>query len=150
MGPLPWYQRWWISSKRFYASVLLTKNLFLLQINSSILKNFWSKWYKLICRCLKLKKILQFFDVISSLIKSNHVLTVLTSVLIRIRKRQNLRIVCREFYNLTAILTFSTKYFGVHLFRVFFIIKPELVCSIVIDRITGLVIAVLGGKITYL
>ena len=48
----------------------------------------------------------------------------------------------RQFYNLTAILTFTTKYSGVHLFRVFFVIKQELVCSISIDRITGLVIAV--------
>ena len=56
----------------------------------------------------------------------------------------------RQFYNLTAILTFSTKYSGGHLSRVFFIIKQELVCLIAIDRITGLVIAVLGGKITYL
>ena len=56
----------------------------------------------------------------------------------------------RQFYNLTVILTFSTKYPGMHLFRVFFIIKQELVSSIAIDRITGLVIAVLWGKITYL
>ena len=56
----------------------------------------------------------------------------------------------RQFYNITAILTFSTKYSGVHLFRVFFIIEQELVCSIAIDRITGLVIDVSGGKITYL
>ena len=56
----------------------------------------------------------------------------------------------RQFCNLMANLTFSTKYSGVHLFRVFFIIKPELVCAIAINRITGLVIAVLGGKITYL
>ena len=56
----------------------------------------------------------------------------------------------RQFYNCTAILAFSTKYFGVHLFRAFFIIKPELVCLIAIDRITGLVIVVLEGNITYL
>ena len=56
----------------------------------------------------------------------------------------------RQFYNLMAILTFSTKYSGVHLFRVFFIIKQELMCSIAIDRTTGLVIAVFGGKITCL
>ena len=56
----------------------------------------------------------------------------------------------RQFYNLTVILTFSTKYSGMHLFRVFFIIKQELACSIAIDDITGLVIAVLWGKITYL
>ena len=56
----------------------------------------------------------------------------------------------RQFDNLTAILTSSLKYSRVHLFRVFFIIKQELVCSIAIDRITRLVIAVLGGKITYL
>ena len=54
----------------------------------------------------------------------------------------------RQFNNLTAILTFSTKYSGVHLFRVFFIIKPDFVCAIAINSITGLVIAVLGGKIT--
>ena len=56
----------------------------------------------------------------------------------------------RQFCNLTAILTFSTKYSKVHLFRVFFIIKQDLVCAIAINRITGLVIAELGGKITYL